>query len=282
MTQVSNEKIQKFILKNNDRLTTYEMAEALNVKTIRIGGNKASLKRQGLISVSEANVSVDKAINKLTKALSPYKLKKAKGENTYINHDGENKEVARNKMANVIIDSGITGLIPTLPNTGWAIEQKINKGLNNTKFLGIECDEATYVTMRSNLKNTGLNAETRLGYFSEVLYGKIENTYAHLIMDYCGELHTISKELEYTLQNDLVCVGGCICVTFTKPIRGTTPQAEKLKGLAAINNADDRCMSDRAIEAYFNKITGWNYQVVEFYYYQDTYPMTLVIIKRVK
>ena len=40
MTQVSNEKIQKFILKNNDRLTTYEMAEALNVKTIRIGGNK--------------------------------------------------------------------------------------------------------------------------------------------------------------------------------------------------------------------------------------------------
>ena len=282
MTQVSNEKIQKFILKNNDRLTTYEMAEALNVKTIRIGGNKASLKRQGLISVSEANVSVDKAINKLTKALSPYKLKKAKGENTYINHDGENKEVARNKMANVIIDSGITGLIPTLPNTGWAIEQKINKGLNNTKFLGIECDEATYVTMRSNLKNTGLNAETRLGYFSEVLYGKIENTYAHLIMDYCGELQTISKELEYTLHNDLVCVGGCICVTFAKPIRGTTPQAEKLKGLAAINNADDRCMSDRAIEAYFNKITGWNYQVVEFYYYQDTYPMTLVIIKRVK
>lgn len=282
MTEVSNKKIQKFILKNNDRLNTYEMAKALNVEPMRIGGNKAALKRQGLLSVADLKVKTDKAIDKLNSVLTPYQLKKAKGENTYINHNGENKEVARNKMANVIIDSGITGLIPTLPNTEWAIEQKVANGLNNVKFLGIECDEATYVAMRSNLKNTGLNAETYLGYFGDKVYGKIENSYAHLIMDYCGELHTISKEVEYAINNDLVVVGGCMCVTFAKPMRGTTPQAEKLKGLAAINNVDDRCMSDRAIEAYFNKVTGWNYEVVEFFYYQDTYPMTLVIIKRIK
>jgi len=65
-------------------------------------------------------------------------------------------------------------------------------------------------------------------------------------------------------------------------------QTNKIKSLAPINNGDERCVSDRGIENYFAKITGWNYEVSEIFYYSDKkengkgYPMTLVIIKRLK
>lgn len=120
------------------------------------------------------------------------------------------------------------------------------------------------------------------GDISNVIYGKNEGSYGHLILDYCGNLVTIKKEVEYAIQNNVLAVNGVMAITFSKPIRGIDNESLKLLGLAPINNTDTRCASDRAIEAYFNKVTGFTHQIEEFFYYMDTYPMTLVIIKRVK
>lgn len=268
MQPLTKETIQEFIVKNYKKLNTREMADKLKTSSVKIVANVIALRKKGLLELSE----------KPTK----YEEKIRNRENTYTNHDGQNKEVARIKMANYIIDSGVVGTIPTLPNTSWAIEQKIDKQISGNEFIGVECDEATFNVMKAKLKHLKLKAKTIFGFIGSIIYGKLENTYAHLILDYCGNLATISKEVEYAIYNDIVNVGGIIAVTFSKPIRGTDIQSEKLKSLSAINNTDERCMSDKGVEAYFNKITGWNYQVVEFFYYQDTYPMTLVIIKRIK
>jgi hypothetical protein len=265
----------------NPSLVRNELATKYGVDRKLIDNAYLRLRNKGAFNVVEVKKETNKALSVLEKVTSAFQEAKKTG-NTYNNHNGENKEVARTKMANIIIDSGIGGVIPSLPNKNWAIEQKINNGLGDVSFIGIEMHEPTFIEMKANLKQTNLKAEVHFGKFSDKIYGKIENTYAHLIMDYCANLSTISKEVEYAINNDVIGVGGIMAITFSKPIRGTDFQSTKLKNLGAINNADDRCMSDKSVEAYFNKITGWNYQVVEFFYYQDTYPMTLVLIRRIK
>ena len=284
----------KLELLANPKIDIQVLADKYNVTTMSIGANKSTLVKQGLLEptnnkheefgkrlISGINDEVAD-VTEVTK--TAYKLKKEKNENTYANHDGENKEVARVKIAKYVIDSGVVGTIPTLPNTEWAIEQKIDSQVSGNDFIGVECHEPTFKVMKSNLKKLSLKAKTVFGLIGSIIYTKLENTYAHLILDYCGNLATICKEIEYAIANDIIKVGGIMAITFSKPIRGTDMQSEKLKGLASITNniKDERCMSDKGVEAYFNKITGWNYQVVEFFYYQDTYPMTLVIIKRIK
>jgi len=259
--------IQAFIIDNHKTMDNKAIADKLGLSLNVIRANYATLKRFGKLD------------NKTTKKASN------KTGNTYANHKGVNKAEARVKMVSHIVDSNVTGIIPTLPNEAWTIEQMINKINPNNSFLGVECNEKTFKVMKSTLrklKPSGFVGATHKGMISEVIYGKRENTYAHMILDYCGNLATITKEIEYAIQNDIVAVNGVMAITFAKPIRGTDSESMKLKGLATANNTDERCDSDRATEAYFHKITGWNYEVSEFFYYQDTYPMTLVIIKRIK
>jgi hypothetical protein len=282
--QAENKKIQDFILANHTKMDSYQMAEKLGVEPNRVGGNLAYLKRANKLTNAIANVK--ESLNVLKNVASIV----TKSTNTYTNHNGENKEKARIKMANYIINSGVVGVIATLANTLWLIEQKIANQLPEMEFISAEIDEPTYITMKQNLKKLALKAKTYFGKIGDLIFGKVEDSYAHLILDYCGMLPTFSKEIEYVINNNVIKVGGIMAITFGKPIRGTDVQSTKIMGLAPINNGDDRCQSDRGIEAYFAKITGWNYEVKEIFYYSDKkegsngngYPMTLVIIQRIK
>lgn len=274
--QEENKQVREFILKNK-HLTTEEISNLCNLSKVRVGGNIAYLKRSGKYDTKK---EVANEITKIEELL--VKAQEKISTNTYTG-GGANKEIARVKMSNYITDSEVIGNVATLPNTEWDIEKKILKQCPDMTFLGVERDAETYVKMKISKKLNNIKGKTYHGNIGDVLYGKIENTYSHLILDYCGMLPTISKEIEYSIKNDIVEVGGIIAITFGKPIRGNDKQSNNLKKLGqTINNNDDRCMSDRAIEAYFHKITGWNYEVSEFFDYRDTYPMMLVIIKRVK
>jgi hypothetical protein len=271
--EINNEVIQKFILKNYKKMDTYEMANKLGVMPHKVAGNKAALKRSNKIG--------DDGKPNTSKLLKKPKIEK----NTYKNHNGLNKSVARQKMADIIIKSGVSGIVPCLPNKDWTIERMIHEKAQGNTYLGVERDSETYKVMRSKLKALRQNdffGDTHFGNVSDVIFGKYENSYAHMILDYCGNLKTVQKELEYTIQHNLLGIGGIMATTFAKPIRGIDAESLKLLDLAPDNNTDSRCDSDRAIEAYFHKITGFTHKVVEFFYYQDTYPMTLVLIQRIK
>lgn len=275
-------KVRKAILANVEK-SNHEIAEMLNVSVPKVSCTRNWMVREGL--VEKLNKPKQEPRNQRTNdILSVY----GSLTNTYRNHNGENKEVARVKMTNHVVNSGVVGVVPTLPNTEWIIEQKIANQLPDMSFIGAELDKDTYNKMRRNLKSFDLNATTHFGKIGELIYGKTEDTYAHLILDYCGHLSTFSKEIEYVINNDILKLFGIMAITFGKPLRGLDSQTAKIKGLAPINNGDERCVSDRGIENYFAKITGWNYEVKEIFYYSDKkesgkgYPMTLVIIQRIK
>jgi hypothetical protein len=272
--QITKDAIRKAIVKNPS-VNRAELATKLGVTLREVGAMYASLKRYGVIESVE-----------LPKEPKKRGRKPKESKNTYHNENGQNKAIARQKMAEIIIKSGVHGVIPTLPNTNWAIEQMIDKATDGNLFLGVERDKDTYKKMNATLRNlkktTKFFGSTHLGNISEIIYGKNENSFAHMILDYCGNLVTIKKELEYAIQNNVLAVGGIMAVTFAKAIRGTGPESLKLLELAAENNTDARCASDKAVEAYFQKITGFSHKVVEFFHYCDTSPMTLVLIKRVK
>ena len=266
-------------LKADMQLDRRELAAKYNVSNNVVGAIYTHLK------IAKVNKTIDKLDNANKKyfgKIKENKQKKEKKQGVFTNQDGANKQVARTKMADAIIDSNVIGIIPSLAKT-WAIEQKIAMGLKGIEFLGIENDPVIFTEMKRALKKTTLTAKTYYGSISDKIFGQLEDTYAGLILDYCGCLPTFSKEIEYTITNNIVKVGGIIAVTVAKPIRNTLgAKSARILNLATKSNTDFRCNSDRAIEAYFNKITGWNYEVQEIFYYQDTYKMVLILIKRLK
>lgn len=295
LNTLSKQEIKNFIVENQTKSIT-EIANELGLSVATIRANYAWLVRDNIIqktatkttkkaSFTSLKDSVDKISKSINKVDKLYDKIKKDSKNTYHNHEGENKQTAREKMVKAIVDSGVFGIVPTLPNTEWTIEKMIDNQTKGNSFIGVERDLATYKKMKANLKalkKQGLFGSTLHGDIAQVIYGKNESTYAHVILDYCGNLVTFKNEINHVIQNNILAVNGIMAVTFSKPIRGIDNESLKLLGLAPTNNTDTRCDSDRAIEAYFNKITGFTHKVEEFFYYRDTYPMTLVIIKRVK
>ena len=270
-------------LKANMQLNRRELAAHYNVSNNVVGAIYTHLK---IAEVEKTIGKIDDANKKFFGKIKQNKQKnqkKEKKQGVFTNQDGANKEVARDKMADAIIDSNVIGIMPSLPNDTWAIEQKIELGLKGIEFLGVENKPVVFTEMKRALKKTTLTAKTYFGSISDKIFGQLEDTYAGIILDYCGCLPTFSKEIEYAITNNIVKVGGIIAVTVAKPIRDTLgAKSARILNLATKSNTDFRCDSDRATEAYFNKITGWNYEVQEIFYYQDTYPMVLVLIKRLK
>lgn len=254
--------IQEFILKNYGKITNDEIATKLGIEATKVRGNVAALKRSGKIKNDS----------------------KKSSSNTYSNADGKNKQEARIKMVSSVEASGVTGTILTLPHIACTIEKMILDVTNGNDFIGCELDKATYNGMKRTVKEENLPIKTHLGAISDKIYGVDSDTYSSMILDYCGQVTTFAKEIQYAINNDLIKVKGKMCITFAK--RGSSDTNNFIKKLANINsNTNDvRGEMERGVEAYFNKITGWNYEIEEIFNYQDKgkSPMMLVIIKRVK
>jgi hypothetical protein len=284
---LTREEIKDFIVNNKEK-NVNEIANLLNVPMPTIRANRAWLVQRNIVEpiVPKKNKTQEEKINETIKKVDSIfaKIKKT-SKNTYTNQDGVKKSDARERMVQPIVDSGVFGVIASLPNEEWIIEQMIDSKVKGNSFIGVERDFATFKIMKSKfkqLKKSGFLGLAVHGQISSLIYGKNENSFAHLILDYCGNLVTIKKEIEYAIQNNILSLNGIMAITFSKPIRGIDSESLKLLELAPINNSDARCDSDRAIEAYFNKVTGFTHKIVEIFYYRDTYPMTLVIIKRIK
>ena len=249
-----------------------ELANELGVTVQTISATVIWLKRETNTIISNYNNSINNALKKINK-------------NTYNNHEGTFKTVARDIMVAYITSSKLYGNILTLPSYTWAIEKLINKLTKRFYYIGIERDIDTFKLMKKEFKQINLKGETHNAEIKDFLYGKHEDTYSHMILDYCGTLSTIAKELEYTFDNKLVKVGGYICVTFNKAIRSTGQNIDYLLsyGSYATNfTNDNRCEAEKTAEAFFNSVKGKNHRLVEIYSYTDTSPMMLVVLQRIK
>lgn len=199
---------------------------------------------------------------------------------------GKQKDLARDKMIHYISKSGIEGVAPSLMFTNTYIEENVLKTLPKMEFIGVDDNPNVILKLKKNIKAKKLPITTKVGKISDMIYGVDADSYAHLILDYCGNLFSFTKEIEHAIDNDIVQVGGIIAITFSKTMRsGNGQNADFIRSLSNTisNNVDDfRCDADRQNEAYFYNIVGRNYAIREFFHYHDSSPMSLIILQRVK
>lgn len=308
--KIHTEKIKKYILKNHVSKSITDMAKGLGVVHQQVTATYKVLIKENLINredslpkpivvktpkvkkepikkyksktIIEAIDETNKQLNRLNKNIESAE-KRNLGNYT---GGGEQKKIARDKMIKYITKSGVEGVAPSLMCDKTYIEENVLKTLPNMNFIGIDKCPNVIATLKEKIKAKKLPISTKVAMMSEMIYGVDSDSYAHLILDYCGCLFTHSKEIEHVIDNDLVQVGGIIAITFKKTMRsGKGQNADFIRSLSNTisNNIDDfRCDSDRQNEAYFYNIIGRNYVIREFFNYHDTSSMSLVILQRVK
>lgn len=298
----SSEEVKNFIISNYKNKTNTEMGLELGLSKYEVSSKATWLQRNGVIDLALAKNKLEpkkqskKEVVKNVTNFNNCVIENVilnngnvpeKKQGVYRNGEGENKKEAKKIMQEYIIATNIQGHIGTLTNLYIDMETAIYNAMPNCDFIAVEKELRVYEQMRRKFKKCGLPIKCKLGYFSDILYGKDKNTYAHLIMDYCGDLPTIAKELEYTIDNDLVGVGGIIALTTAKiNRRGSGEMWDFITSLSddkTINKDKDiRSNTEIQNERFLYSILGKNYKIIEVFNYRDDYPMTLTIIKRIK
>jgi len=284
------------IIINNQAKSNEEIALEFNVSKFTVSAKRTWLIRQGKIEGTfkpkapkkERKDSVLSALSKLNK-----KVESLIASNTYSNVDGIEKDNCRVKMATKIVESGVYGTILTLPHIACKMEKKILAMDENFDFIGVERNVETYKAMNRTIKKENLPIVPYRGNISDKIYGALRESYAHLILDYCGVLSTFNLEIQYALQNKLVPIGGTYHITFMKNLRASGGVHDIVKDLSKTKvtngNLDTRSESEVAIRSFFDKVCGFDYELEEIHYYRDIdtekgtnkVEMCLVQIKRI-
>jgi hypothetical protein len=232
-------------------------------------------------TITKTKKTLSNVSTKLDKVMNKVKSKKNELGN-FMNKKGVNKQKARDLMVTSILNSLVHGIILTLPFEDCIIEQMLLKVSNKFKFLGCEIKENVYNNMLMTIAKKNLPISTHKGSISEIINFARENQFSDLILDYCGQFGTTYKDLETAIKNDIVCVGGCICLTVNKRISpGTEYIYELMEKLnpQPTSNEDTRC--EHAIRTFINRKGGEKYAIENALPYHDTTAMLLVVIRRV-
>ena len=279
--------IQQFIINNHEVMTKLEMAEILDVPLIRVGANYGILERRGIISIEEIKTNVETSISKLAKLnakLSKKIEEKIKGD-TYKNKTGIKKGECRTKITEYFKNA--VGVIPCLPHEKCEMEIKINAVNKNVSFLAIDNNPLIVSKGKKTTKENNLPIKWKVGDMGkELIYGESENTYGGLNFDFCGYFSTNSNIVKYSIHNNLMIVGGYMCLTFAVDARQNFGIHGKVKGLGKTivdSEYDNRTDNLRGIETFINRfiIGERDYDIVEVFPYRDkTTNMCLMIIRR--
>jgi hypothetical protein len=256
-------------------MTNEEMALRLNVGRKTIGANIVALKRKG---------EYTEDFNRLSKLIDDtYKNKL----NSFSNNAGNEKEKTRIKIKNAIEKSGVgfDNPIVSLPYEDLKMELKLLKEVSNKfKFIGCEIDKQTYKNMLSNIIKNDLTINTYFGAIGDLLLTRKKDSISHLILDYCGQFESFYKDIQYTIENDLVELNGIIALTFNNRISTSSRYIYELmeKLNPRTDNDDDKTVI-HSIKTFINRIGGLKYAIEEVFVYGDKgkASMVLVIIKRI-
>jgi len=269
--------IQSFIKEHYGKLTNEEMASSLNESRRNIGANIVALKRKkelsdDIIKFSDFNIVVNHYNSVINK---------------FSNKCGDEKEKTRIKIKTAIENSGVgfDNPIVSLPFEDLKMELKLLSEVSKKfKFIGCERDKQTYKNMLSNIVKNDLTINTYFGNIGDLLITRKTNSISHLILDYCGQFGMHYKDIQYTMENDLVEVNGIIALTFNNRISiGTEYIYNLMEKLNPRTDVDDDKRVIHSIKTFINRIGGLKYAIEEVFKYKDKEKasMVLVIIKRV-
>lgn len=201
----------------------------------------------------------------------------------YSNADGIKKQQAREQMIEAISTSNLnTGDVLTLPFSTCELEKQLNQSYRNKfRYIGCEREPDVYYEMLRTIADERLVMNTHFGSISDKIYSAFSNEYAHLILDYCGQISTFQEEIKHAITNNIVQVGGTISVTLCKRGELKGKIAEKIEALPENFVSNDK-LQIYAIKLFFSEFAGADYKISTFMEYKDDgkMPMVLVVLKR--
>jgi hypothetical protein len=208
---------------------------------------------------------------------------KSLSKNAYADKDFGGKNDVRNRVGELVLESGVFGLIGCLPHFDWLGEVFINKYAKNNTYLGIANNLNVFSGANIKKDLLGLVGSMAFGDVCDVISQYPSNSFAHINMDFCGVLPTQAKSVAYAIDNNLVQVGGYLFLTFTQRVR------KVVKGDYALIFNTYRKMnntkmtdSDFANNQLLKDLMTDKFTLVEKIPYKTKSPMVFYAIKRVK
>jgi len=204
----------------------------------------------------------------------------------FSNHSGVGKRTARKKMVEHIGATDLKkGQVLTLPADTWAIEALIQETVSK-RFGYTACEKSIEVfpLMAAKIAWYGVKSRNEAfhGTTTQKIYEAKEDTYDHMLLDYCGILDNFGKEIIHACNANIVKKGGIIAITLTKA-HCTKPWVSKVNNLKTelTGEAITSHPNSHAYPMFFKFLTSiTDFEVVETFDYCDTTPMTLVVLKR--
>jgi hypothetical protein len=223
------------------------------------------------------------------------KESKKTNESRFKNHDGNGKKIARNYIADAIMETKVqSSNILTLPCDEWIMEKKILAMDSRYKFTAVEYNGETYMSMIENMvadKTLFASVQhTHKGAINEVLESSKEDTFSSAILDYCGHIDTFYDEIDHMMKQNLIRNGGYITITLSDNSRLLNHPHHKD---SHSNKYIKKCCLNKDMTGKGLEITkilvdrlicnNNGYEIVNEYTYKDTTTkMMLFIIKRVE
>ena len=208
---------------------------------------------------------------------------KSLSKNAYADKDFGGKNDVRNRVGELVLESGVFGLIGCLPHFDWLGEVAINKYTKNNTYLGIANNLNVFSGANIKKDLLGLVGSMGFGDVYDVISQYPSNSFAHINMDFCGVLPTQAKSVAYAIDNNLVQIGGYLFLTFTQRVR------KVVKGDYALifntyrkMNTTNMTDSDFANDELLKDLMGDKFTLVEKIPYKTKSPMVFYAIKRVK
>lgn len=197
----------------------------------------------------------------------------------------QQKNDIHNIIAEMIVESGVSGVIPCLPHIDCFGEVAIERYTKANTFLGIANEMSVYQAMTIKKDLLGLPMETVYGQMLDILSLYKTNSFAHINMDFCGAMPTQIPTVVYAIENNLVEVGGYLFLTFQRVVRKVTKgyYAQVWNGFKKLNPPySGMSDSDFANDMLLTMVLGANYLRVEKIMYQTETPMVFYAVKRIK
>ncbi len=253
-----------------------ELYPAIDKQTF--SGNYVALKRRNWVK--------GEVVNKVNNA-----TKRLKDLNDFIenqnNFGGDFKVVARQRMSDWALKSGVVGKCFSFSHKKAELEQVILKDMPDMTFLSVDKDKGIIKEMKRTKKLLNLPLDIHCANAIEVLRKVEPNELAHAFLDFCCQLHSASMEIKQVLDNDLVKVNGTIAITVSKTVRVDSKGYwfDLWKNFTEITSnqiEDNRTTSDVANLMTLLVIMNERYTIREVFNYRDTSPMTLFILQRIR
>jgi len=288
---ITPKKLQNFIVEN-PTLTNEEIAKKFETTKRIVWANRGAMKS----ALTRANKESSNPIENKKAYMRAYYLRNKKEVKikTFPHEKSVNKEIKYRDLVIKAIDKSTlrSGNIIGLPAEQFKTEQRIyNEISTNFNFFGVEKKDSVYYEL---LKNLGKNKFKMVVYPTElenILKSTTENSIAHLIADYCGQLHTYEKELTDAVKRNIVMIDGIIAITINKRITGAENHKfyDEMISLNETEVFNDSCKVEKAFNVFLQRLCGFNYRLENCIDYWSENEnggkganMMLAIIRRVK